>query len=279
MPKLVYLNNKAVFLSASVPSKKRSEQYRRVENAATAIEEAVIAVARAVFSAGGRLVFGAHPSISPLVASVIGEYETHTSRPRDEKDPQSEREMRPRVEMYQSDVWKPYWAESSKRLAEHFFVQIEWTPIIGGETVSLDKTDGPQAPRSMTEMRKRMIEETAPVAMIIIGGMEGTEEEAKLFAEYREGAPIFALETTGGAASLIEQKREIRKSPIVVMDKQDHAEVMRFWNTQENRDPRIAENENAKEGATPAAFRERHYYVPYSFIAQQIVEKIAKQNG
>jgi hypothetical protein len=68
------LRGKAIFLSASVPSPKRNEQYQRIEDAHFEIEQAVISLARAVFSESGQLVFGGHPAISLLVAMVAGEY-------------------------------------------------------------------------------------------------------------------------------------------------------------------------------------------------------------
>jgi hypothetical protein len=277
MPKQSRLNQAAVFLSASVPSKERSQKYQRIENAAVCIEEAVIAVARAVFSAGGNLVFGGHPSISPLVASVLREYQAPEVGP-DAKVEHPEGQPQPKVTMYQSKVWEPFWAEESKRLAENQFVDFHWTPIVEGESISQGRTDGPKAPKSMTEMRKQMVESSSPVAMIIIGGMEGTEEEAILFAKYRHGQPIFVLTTTGGAASLIERRIELSNTRVIVSDKLDRDEVERFWKTQEDRDPRSSQGA-ATEGSAPTPLRERKYYVPYSFIAQHIVEVIARHNG
>src|SRR5215475_14156218 len=68
------LRAKNIFLSASVPAPNRAQRYWRVANAAFQIEQAVVSLARAVFSEGGTLVFGGHPAISPLVAMVAGEY-------------------------------------------------------------------------------------------------------------------------------------------------------------------------------------------------------------
>src|SRR4051794_31938323 len=82
------LSGKTVFLCASVPDRQRAKKYRRLENAAFEIEQAVISLARAVFSEGGRLLFGGHPSISPLVATVAGEYrETGFAERRGEAPP------------------------------------------------------------------------------------------------------------------------------------------------------------------------------------------------
>src|SRR3954463_3886992 len=67
-----------ILLSASVPSSARSEKYQenytKIKNAQLHIEKAVIGLARNIFQAGGRLVFGGHPSISPLIAMVATEF-------------------------------------------------------------------------------------------------------------------------------------------------------------------------------------------------------------
>src|SRR5690348_16641625 len=81
------LRGKTILLSASVPAPERAKEYQRVEDAHFQIEQAVISLARAVFSESGQLVFGGHPAISPLVAMVAGEYrepryaESHQEKP------------------------------------------------------------------------------------------------------------------------------------------------------------------------------------------------------
>src|SRR4051812_11165727 len=70
------LHGRYVFLSASVPGK--SQEFAQFVDSATAVDEAVLGLSRGIFAAGGRLVFGAHPSISPLVAKVGGEYSDRT---------------------------------------------------------------------------------------------------------------------------------------------------------------------------------------------------------
>ncbi len=64
-------------------------------------------------------------------------------------------------------------------------------------------------------MRHRMIFETKPGAMVVIGGMEGIFEEVKMFGDYcREmqrpvNRSLFVAESTGGAArQLVHQRGE-----------------------------------------------------------------------
>ena len=70
-PLMIDLDGARVFLSASFPSGTRGERFKPYD--AVAVAEAVTALAQAVIVGGGRLVFGAHPTISPLVLLVAGE--------------------------------------------------------------------------------------------------------------------------------------------------------------------------------------------------------------
>jgi hypothetical protein len=262
------LHGISIFLSASVPTPERSNEYERIPEAPLQIEEAVMCVARAIFMEGGTLVFGAHPSISPLVARVIDHY--YLPAPAEELPRDSERENQPirwknpSLVIYQSNVWKQYWAEATERLTRHPLVRVEWTEVVDGETVDLAVKDRPQAPKSMEKMRVTMLKETFPVAMIAIGGMKGVLDEAKLFAKHRQGKPIFTLATTGGAAALLPQQQDL--DCVRVMDTEAMELVRQFWKHQE-------EAETRQRFGEPDS---RQLYVPYAFVAQQIVSEIVK---
>src|SRR6266404_9006769 len=178
------LHGSSVFLSASVPTPERRDEYERIPEAPLRIEEAVVCVARAVFIEGGTLVFGAHPSISPLIARVVDHY--HLPAPAEKTDRKSEREnldlewKNPSLVMYQSRVWSDLWAENSQRLTQHPLTSLRWVDAVEGESVDRKVKDRPQASKSMERMRIAMIKETAPVAMIAIGGMKGVLDEAEL---------------------------------------------------------------------------------------------------
>jgi hypothetical protein len=66
------LEGRAVFISASFPSGDRGERFQPYDPAE--IADAVTAVARAVFTVGGKLVFGGHPTITPLILFVAEEH-------------------------------------------------------------------------------------------------------------------------------------------------------------------------------------------------------------
>lgn len=192
------LVDKTIFLSASVPVQERDERFRRIPDAPFQVEQAVISLARAVFSEGGRLVFGGHPSISPLVATVAGEY-------REPNVAESDKERAPaQVVIYQSEVFREIIPDDSRLLIDLGLATVRWTDPIGNEAFRTGAGSAHhQCPDSLREMRERMIKDTAPVAMVCVGGMEGVEEEARIFKELRTTFPVFTLECTGGAAALI----------------------------------------------------------------------------
>ncbi len=62
-----------------------------------------------------------------------------------------------------------------------------------------------------------MIKDSAPEAMVCIGGMEGVFAEVDMFNELGHGRPIFTLEKTGGAASLIADRKHTISIDLEVM--------------------------------------------------------------
>ncbi len=225
------LHGASIFLSASVPTPERRDEYERIPEAPIQVEEAVVCIARAIFMEGGTLVFGGHPSISPLVARVIEHY--YLPAPAEEVEPRSDHRERgvewrnPSLVIYQSQVWKRHWADATQRLARNPLVSLKWTRASRGEKVDPDVWNRPQAPLSMERMRKSMIAETSPIAMVVIGGMKGVLDEAQVFAELRPGRPIFTLATTGGAAALL-ARQERDANSVRVMDLEAKHLVQQF---------------------------------------------------
>ncbi len=266
------LHGISLFLSASIPTAARADEYERIPEAPLQIEEAVMCIARAIFMEGGTLVFGAHPSISPLVARVIDDY--YLPAPAEERQRDTDRENQaiqwknPSLVIYQSLVWKEYWAEATERLARHPLVQMKWTDIVGDERIDLTIKNAALAPNSMEKMRIAMLNDTSPEAMIAIGGMKGVLDEAKLFAMHRQGKPIFTLETTGGAAALLARPQQ-SLGTVRVMDAEAMNLVRKFWESQEDRDLQKRFSESGS----------RRLYVPYAFVAQQIVAEIINNRG
>jgi hypothetical protein len=270
------LHGVSIFLSASVPSKERAQEYgqgpaqryERIPEAPLRIEEAVASIARAIFVEGGTLVFGAHPSISPLVARVVDHYYLPTPAKGRERTEPEIRWKNPSVIIYQTRVWEPYWADTTKQLASHPLVDIQWTPIVGDESVDPAIKDRPQAPLSSKLMRETMLKETSPVAMIAVGGMKGILDEAGIFADWCPGRPIFTLATTGGAAAILAGRRD-QMPWIRVADDEAQALVRTFWQSQAA----------AQAGESWGQETQRPIFVPYAVVAQQIVANIIAAPG
>ncbi len=156
-----------VFLSASIPSPDRDPVYMRSANL-MAIREAVSALTLVVVPTT-RLVFGGHPAISPLVhlaAERLG--------------------VPDHVFIYQSSFFQNVIPPSSLK-----FRHLIWTPA------GVDRTS------SLLRMRQEMITSEPFHAGVFIGGMEGVEDEFKLFQQYHPNALILAVASTGAAARLL----------------------------------------------------------------------------
>jgi hypothetical protein len=190
------LLGKTIFLSASVPDR---VGFERVPAAAFIIEQAVIGLARAVFSEGGKIVFGAHPSISPLVASVASEY-TLPGAPEDERS----------VVIYQSRAFEDLLPKETWDMYRFGFARLVWTEAQQGEHFVAGQAASPTCPASLQHMRSRMLQETRPLVMVTLGGMGGVIEEAQMFRTFNlNRAPsdpvpfIYSAKLTGGAAALL----------------------------------------------------------------------------
>ena len=189
------LHGKWVFLSASYPAPERSCVYAEKADV-RAISNAVVELARAVFDAGGSLVFGGHPTISPLVLRIAESAE----------EPPGENGA-PRVRVYQSAVFSGVEAEASKRIGQLRIGQQIATESVSGEHPIF--RNGALAPESVTKsldrMRRRMIEDNKPVAAVFIGGMEGVEDEYRIVAEYPD-VRRYLVAGPGGAARILAEQ-------------------------------------------------------------------------
>ena len=180
------LRGKTIFLSASKPSR-RLDVFP--EGKESELEEGVRCLARAVFAEEGRLVFGAHPSISPLIVDVATEYfPPHWQRGSEN----------PPVSIYQSKLFEGKFPRATLDLERLGYARIERTEVQDKERYN-PAIKEEQGIRSLEHMRRRMFEETKPVAMVAAGGMEGVIREARLFLEMSKGN-VYFLKTSGGAS-------------------------------------------------------------------------------
>ena len=259
------LEGRAVFLSASVPTR---PGFRRPSSAAVEIEEAIVSLTRAVLREEGILVSGAHPSISPLVASVASEYITphlRAGEPPDVEEIGQPKRRGPAVVIYQSHAYDGYMPDRTWELYRAGYADLIWSKIQGGERFD-PKRKQVQCPLSLEFMRKAMLRKERPIAMVAIGGMEGVIDEAKLFwnsakeRNVQTALPVWTLETTGGAAELLGEKFD--GSPYHLRF------VEREW--------RMA-NPNAISEPSHRSDPRAKSFVPFPMIMQWLVQQIANQ--
>lgn len=186
----------AILLSASVPYDRRgvsrqpaggsratSPVYLETMQPAR-IRSAVLALTRAALRRGARLVFGAHPAISPMVLSAA----------RDAHAPRGS------IVIFQSRFFRADVPASTLDLASWEAGVLVWTEAAPGPRGAGAVPEAEQRARSLTRMRRQMVSFPGLRGAIFVGGMEGVEEEAELFRQQNERLPRYALASTGSAA-------------------------------------------------------------------------------
>jgi hypothetical protein len=264
------LQDHTVFLSASVPVR---PGFPRVSDAAVEIEEAVISFGRAVLREAGTVVFGAHPSISPLVASVASEYlspRVKTVAPPEVESIGTPKRFGPGVVIYQSHAYDGYVPDKTWDMYHLGYADLIWCGAKNGEQFD-PKNRKLQCPQSLRFMRQQMFGKESPSVMVAMGGMDGVFEEAELFMKDRrrrgiseKTSPIYLMESTGGAAGLMAGEALDSGSP------QAPHLVEREWERKVS--VTVAESgERSDPRARP--------FVPYPLIMQWLVKEIAKQHA
>lgn len=164
------LHGPHLFLSASFPSGERGERFRPYD--AAAVADAVAAVVRTVFRMGGDVVFGGHPTITPLVL-MIG----------------SELRLEQRVHIFQSEWFEDEITPETRTLIDSGVGRLHWTP----ECKTRDA--------SLALMRAEMLESIRLSAAVFVGGMEGIVEEYERCEELLPQVPKIPIAGPGGAAA------------------------------------------------------------------------------
>ena len=160
-----------VFLSASFPSGERARRFPPFDPGE--IADAVTAVVRAVLKGDGKLLFGGHPTITPLVLMIA-----------------SELNRKAVVDVFQSHWFEDQITPEVHALAEAGYGCIHWTPKLESREQSLQ------------EMRREMLCFDQPIAAgVFVGGMEGIRDEFDQFGASVQNAPRIPLPGAGGAAA------------------------------------------------------------------------------
>lgn len=172
-----------VFLGAGIPDPKRWSGHFDARE----ITDAVVAATRAILSAGGTIVTGAHPTISPLILYVASELGHDWDEPH--------------VLVYQSAVLDSVMPDITRRFEEDGVARLRITEAKAGE-----RPRPGEATQSLLRMRRRMFADMTPAAAIFVGGMEGVVEEFQLLRDSHPQVLTYPVAKPGGeAANLVEQ--------------------------------------------------------------------------
>ena len=139
----------------------------------------------AAFQQNWKILFGGHPTISPLVLMIAREYGTKHS-----------------VLIYQSKFFANHLGPATLSLAREQYGEIILIENDLREAPPrADETPDPtKCPKSLLLMRKAMLSHSNIGALVLIGGDTGLIEEFELFRTMLPGRPIFPIGFPGGAA-------------------------------------------------------------------------------
>ncbi|MBL7854719.1 MAG: hypothetical protein JNL17_09975 [Cyclobacteriaceae bacterium] len=160
---------KSIFLSASIPFKERHQKYFGTADI-IAIRDAVVALATVALPYH-RLVWGGHPSITPMIYYVMERMGLN---------------IQEHLTLYQSLFFEKDFPQDNNR-----FENIVFTENKGNLNESL------------FHMRGRMMKENKFSAGVFIGGMDGVEIEFKLFSKTYPQALVLPIASTGAASKIV----------------------------------------------------------------------------
>jgi len=173
------LDGRFAFVSASIPDPARWDgPYDPF-----AITDAVVAFARAVLSANGRLVTAAHPTIAPLLLFVGSELDVEDSGAE-------------RIVIYQSSAFADNLPEEIGQFEAAGVGTVIKTPAVNHEP-----GDPELARQSLELMRETMFAQCRPSIGFFVGGMGGIQTEWTMLAQSQPDASLYAIGAGGGAAA------------------------------------------------------------------------------
>lgn len=160
---------KNIFLSASVPLPERDPKYIGTADI-IAIRDAIIALTTVVLP-HHRIIWGGHPSITPLIYYVMDKLKL---------------KVQDHVTLYQSEFFKDRFPPDNNKF----------------ENVILTENLG-DIPSSVQRMRERIFSENNFDAAVFIGGMDGIIDEFNMFREYFPEAFLLPIASTGAATKIV----------------------------------------------------------------------------
>jgi hypothetical protein len=186
---------KNIFLSASIPLPERHPKYYETADI-IAIRDAVIALASSALTQH-RIIWGGHPSITPLIYYVIERMLINKLNREDWELPLNEKEkgliesqlkgkIQQHVLLYQSLFFKDDFPPENE-----MFQNVVLTENVG------------DIHSSIQYMRQKMFSENEFSAAVFIGGMDGIEVEYNMFRKYHPKALILPIASTGAATKIV----------------------------------------------------------------------------
>jgi hypothetical protein len=160
---------KTVFLSASFPDPSREDESG--PSFPSDIAAAAAATIEATLRARARLLFGGHPTISPIVLNIA-----------------SMLNAGPQVTVYQSEYFRPQLTNEVQRLVEAEGASMIFTPA------------GDDRTSSLRVLRNEMLSEPIDVAFFI-GGMSGIGDEYSALLRQNQSLECLTYQAPGGYAS------------------------------------------------------------------------------
>ena len=225
-----------ILLSAEYPLESRAGEYEEPD-LHIRVDEAMLGLARATFASGGRLVYGGEAEVALFLADVASEYTRPL--PAEGQGLSSEGPAENRPALFRAYLFSPGLEEQLSLMEQAGFAQVH------------------RAGDDTREVAERMIRSNRPGALVCIGGVGDPFFVEGIFRELQPGSPVYALETTGGAArDLAEQQRENLRVP--------DREILRRLDQLEDEEYAGEDQRTFPELAIP----------PYPVIMQQIVEEL-----
>jgi hypothetical protein len=186
---------KNIFLSASIPLPERHPKYYDTADI-IAIRDAIIALV-SISLDKYRIIWGGHPSITPLIYYVMERMIVNTlqredysliltSKEKELVEQKLKERIQQHVKLYQSLYFESIFPKDN----EHF------------ENIVFTKNVG-DIHSSIQFMREQMFSENEFSAAIFIGGMDGVEVEFNMFKEKHPKALLLPVASTGAATKIV----------------------------------------------------------------------------
>lgn len=179
-----------IFLSASIPDKFRNPKYWNTCDIIS-IRDCVISLVEVCLKLKVRIVWGGHPAITPLVYRAIENICEHSSS----GSQVAKQNIQELVHIFQSKYFEKKFPPDNNK-----FENVTITPA------------GSDRKTSLKTMRDLMLDSENFQYGIFIGGMDGVEDEYKLFIEKHPTACLLPIASTGAAAQIIYDKYQEEKN-------------------------------------------------------------------